>query len=128
MCVLNGLPLGIPSGKSDGVESAVRPVLDKMQTLPAFVYLVPVALQIGIGNVPGVIVTIIFALPPLASLGIRNVNPSVVEATWAFGATPGQILHKVNLVRNVFAAAEAGFCTGHIHAADGGRTARLSPP
>ena len=100
MCVLVGLPLGILAGKSDAFESAVRPVLDTMQTIPAFVYLVPVVMLIGIGNVSGVIVTIIFALPPLVrltSLGIRNVNASVVEAARAFGATPGQILRKVEL-------------------------------
>ncbi len=92
MCVVIGLPLGILAGKSDGFETGVRPVLDTMQTIPAFVYLVPVVMLIGIGNVSGVIVTIIFALPPLVrltSLGIRGVNPSVVEAARAFGATPG---------------------------------------
>ena len=71
-----------------------------MQTIPAFVYLVPVVMLIGIGNVSGVIVTIIFALPPLVrltSLGIRSVSQSVVEAARAFGATPNQILFKVEL-------------------------------
>ena len=100
LCVLIGLPLGILAGKSDRFESIVRPVLDTMQTIPAFVYLVPVVMLIGIGNVSGVIVTIIFALPPLVrltSLGIRNVNQSVVEAARAFGATPQQILVKVEL-------------------------------
>jgi glycine betaine/proline transport system permease protein len=100
LCVLIGLPLGILAGKSDRFESVVRPVLDTMQTIPAFVYLVPVVMLIGIGNVSGVIVTIIFALPPLVrltSLGIRNVNQSVVEAARAFGATPRQILFKVEL-------------------------------
>lgn len=100
LCVLIGLPLGILAGKSDRFEAAVRPVLDTMQTIPAFVYLVPVVMLIGIGNVSGVVVTIIFALPPLVrltSLGIRGVNPSVVEAARAFGASPGQILRKVEL-------------------------------
>jgi glycine betaine/proline transport system permease protein len=71
-----------------------------MQTIPAFVYLVPVVMLIGIGNVSGVIVTIVFALPPLirlTSLGIRQVNPNVVEAARAFGASPLQILFKVEL-------------------------------
>jgi glycine betaine/proline transport system permease protein len=98
--VLIGLPLGILAGKSDRFEAAVRPVLDTMQTIPAFVYLVPVVMMIGIGNVSGVIVTIIFALAPLVrltSLGIRGVNPGVVEAARAFGATPRQILFKVEL-------------------------------
>lgn len=100
LCVLIGLPLGILSGKNNAFESALRPILDTMQTIPAFVYLVPVVMLIGIGNVSGVIVTIIFALPPLirlTSLGIRGVNPSVVEAATAFGASPRQILWKVEL-------------------------------
>ncbi len=100
LCTLIGLPLGILAGKSDRFEATVRPVLDTMQTIPAFVYLVPVVMMIGIGNVSGVIVTIIFALPPLVrltSLGIRGVNPGVVEAARAFGATPRQILFKVEL-------------------------------
>jgi glycine betaine/proline transport system permease protein len=99
-CAAIGLPLGILAGKSDRFEAVIRPVLDTMQTIPAFVYLVPVVMLIGIGNVSGVVVTIIFALPPLVrltSLGIRGVNPSVVEAARAFGASPGQILRKVEL-------------------------------
>lgn len=100
LCFLIGLPLGILAGKSDVFESAMRPVLDTMQTIPAFVYLVPVVMLIGIGNVSGVIVTIIFALPPLirlTSLGIRGVDPGVVEAARAFGASPRQLLFKVEL-------------------------------
>lgn len=100
LCVVIGLPLGVLAGKSDRFEQAVRPILDTMQTIPAFVYLVPVVMLIGIGNVSGVIVTIIFALPPLVrltSLGIRGVNQGVVEAARAFGATPRQILFKVEL-------------------------------
>ncbi|WP_343561653.1 ABC transporter permease [Kiloniella sp. b19] len=95
-----GLPLGVIAGKNDRFEAVIRPVLDTMQTIPAFVYLVPVVMLIGIGNVSGVIVTIIFALPPLirlTSLGIRGVNPSIVEAARAFGANPAQILFKVEL-------------------------------
>ncbi|WP_343080906.1 ABC transporter permease [Ostreiculturibacter nitratireducens] len=100
LCVVIGLPLGVIAGKSDRFEAAIRPVLDTMQTIPAFVYLVPVVMLVGIGNVSGVIVTIIFALPPLVrltSLGIRGVNPGVVEAARAFGATPNQIMFKVEL-------------------------------
>ncbi len=100
LCVIFGLPLGLLAGKSDRFEMAIRPVLDTMQTIPAFVYLVPVVMLIGIGNVSGVIVTIVFALPPiirLTSLGIRQVNASVVEAARAFGASPKQILLKVEL-------------------------------
>lgn len=100
LAVVIGLPLGIMAGKSDRFEALLRPILDTMQTIPAFVYLVPVVMLIGIGNVAGVIVTIIFALAPLirlTSLGIRSVNPSVVEAARAFGATPSQIMFKVEL-------------------------------
>lgn len=100
MCFVIGLPLGILAAKNDTFEKILRPLLDTMQTIPAFVYLVPVVMLIGIGNVSGVIVTIIFALPPLirlTSLGIRGVNPSIVEAARAFGASPGQILVKVEL-------------------------------
>ena len=100
LAVIIGLPLGIIAGKSDRFEAVLRPILDTMQTIPAFVYLVPVVMLIGIGNVSGVIVTIIFALAPLirlTSLGIRTVNPSVVEAARAFGATPAQIMFKVEL-------------------------------
>lgn len=100
LCFIIGLPLGVLAGKYDRFEQALRPILDTMQTIPAFVYLVPVVMLIGIGNVSGVIVTIIFALPPLVrltSLGIRSVNQSVVEAARAFGASPSQILFKVEL-------------------------------
>ncbi len=100
LSVIIGLPLGILAGKSDRFEAVLRPILDTMQTIPAFVYLVPVVMLIGIGNVSGVLVTVIFALAPLirlTSLGIRTVNPSVVEAARAFGATPSQIMFKVEL-------------------------------
>ncbi|PYF08183.1 glycine betaine/proline transport system permease protein [Rhodobacter viridis] len=100
LCIIIGLPMGVLAGKSDRFEGAIRPILDTMQTIPAFVYLVPVVMLLGIGNVSGVIVTIIFALPPLVrltSLGIRGVNPGVVEAARAFGASPTQILLKVEL-------------------------------
>lgn len=100
LAVVIGLPLGILAGKSDRFQAVLRPILDTMQTIPAFVYLVPVVMLIGIGNVAGVIVTVIFALAPLirlTSLGIRSVNQSVVEAARAFGATPAQIMFKVEL-------------------------------
>lgn len=100
LAVIIGLPLGILAGKSDRFEAVLRPILDTMQTIPAFVYLVPVVMLLGIGNVAGVIVTIIFALAPLirlTSLGIRSVNQSVVEAARAFGTTPSQIMFKVEL-------------------------------
>jgi glycine betaine/proline transport system permease protein len=100
MCVVIGLPLGLLAGKNDTFQAVIRPVLDTMQTIPAFVYLVPVVMLIGIGNVSGVIVTVVFALPPLirlTALGIRQVDESVVEAARAFGASPMQTLFKVEL-------------------------------
>ncbi len=100
MCTLIGIPMGMLAGKSDLFQELIRPVLDTMQTIPAFVYLVPVVMLIGIGNVSGVIVTVVFALPPLVrltSLGIRQVDRSVVEAARAFGSSPAQILYKVEL-------------------------------
>ncbi|RMX11148.1 proline/glycine betaine ABC transporter permease ProW [Vandammella animalimorsus] len=99
-CLLIGLPLGILLASSDRAQRIARPVLDAMQTTPAFVYLVPVVMLFGIGNVPGVIVTIVFALPPLVrltNLGIRQVRPDLVEAARAYGASPLQLLAKVQL-------------------------------
>ena len=99
-CVLIGLPLGIGLAASERAQRIVRPLLDAMQTTPAFVYLVPVVMLFGIGNVPGVIVTIVFALPPLVrltTLGIRQVRPDLVEAARAYGASPWQLLAKVQL-------------------------------
>ncbi len=99
-CIVIGLPLGILLAASDRAQRFTRPVLDAMQTTPAFVYLVPVVMLFGIGNVPGVIVTIIFALPPLVrltNLGIRQVRPDLIEASRAYGASPWQLLWKVQL-------------------------------
>ncbi|MCJ0762869.1 glycine betaine/L-proline ABC transporter permease ProW [Variovorax terrae] len=99
-CLAIGLPLGIVLAHSERAQRLTRPLLDAMQTTPAFVYLVPVVMLFGIGNVPGVIVTIIFALPPLVrltSLGIRQVRPDLVEAARAYGASPWQLLMKVQL-------------------------------
>jgi glycine betaine/proline transport system permease protein len=99
-CALLGIPIGIVAARSDRFEASIRPVLDVMQTLPAFVYMVPIVMLVGIGNVPGVMVTVIFALPPiirLTSLGIRNVPASVVEAAHAFGSSPTQVLLKVQI-------------------------------
>jgi glycine betaine/proline transport system permease protein len=100
LAVIVGLPLGIWSARSDRTWAITRPVLDAMQTIPAFVYLVPVVMLFGIGNVPGVIVTVIFAVAPLirlTNLGIRQVPEEVVEATRAFGATERQLLWKVQV-------------------------------
>lgn len=99
-CTIVGIPLGIASGRSDRFESILRPVLDGMQTTPAFVYLVPIVMLFSIGNVAGVLATIVFALPPiirLTALGIRQVHPELVEAAQAFGATPSQVLIKVQI-------------------------------
>lgn len=99
-CLLIGLPLGIVLASSDRAQRVMRPFLDAMQTTPAFVYLVPVVMLFGIGNVPGVIVTIVFALPPLVrltNLGIRQVRPDLIEAAKAYGASPMQMLTKVQL-------------------------------
>ncbi|MFT3720681.1 glycine betaine/L-proline ABC transporter permease ProW [Pseudorhodoferax sp.] len=99
-CLAIGLPLGILLAASDRANRITRPLLDAMQTTPAFVYLVPVVMLFGIGNVPGVIVTIVFALPPLVrltTLGIRQVRPDLIEAARAYGASPWQLLAKVQL-------------------------------
>ncbi len=97
-CAVVGIPLGIMSGRSDRFEMFLRPFLDAMQTTPAFVYLIPVVMLFSIGTASGILATIVFALPPiirLTSLGIRQVHPELVEAALAFGATPWQVLHKV---------------------------------
>ncbi|WP_349844254.1 glycine betaine/L-proline ABC transporter permease ProW [Pantoea dispersa] len=99
-CVLIGLPLGIWLARSERAARIVRPLLDAMQTTPAFVYLVPIVMLFGIGNVPGVVVTIIFALPPvvrLTILGIKQVPADLIEASESFGASPRQMLFKVQL-------------------------------
>ena len=99
-CVVIGLPLGILLARSERTTMVLRPLLDAMQTTPAFVYLVPIVMLFGIGNVPGVVVTIIFALPPLirlTNLGIRQVPEDLVEAARSFGASPAQLLFKVQL-------------------------------
>lgn len=99
-CALIGIPIGICAAKSDIFEALLKPILDFMQTIPSFVYLVPVVLLFGVGNVPGVLVTTMFALPPiirLTNLGIRQVSPELVEAAMAFGCSPYQKLFKIEL-------------------------------
>jgi len=99
-CAAAGIPLGIMAGRSDRFEMFLRPCLDAMQTTPAFVYLIPVVMLFSIGTVSGILATIVFALPPiirLTSLGIRQVSPELVEAATAFGATPWQVLRKVQI-------------------------------
>jgi glycine betaine/proline transport system permease protein len=100
VAVIIGIPLGIWSARKDRVAAVVRPVLDFMQTMPVFVYLLPAVFFFGIGPVPGVVATTIFAIPPavrLTDLGIRQVEREVVEAAVAFGARPRQILQDVQL-------------------------------
>jgi len=100
MAVIIGVPLGILAARWKVVRIIVRPVLDVMQTTPVFVYLIPGVFFFGVGVVPGVVATTIFAIPPgvrLTELGIRQVDPEIVEAARAFGATPRQILREVQL-------------------------------
>jgi len=99
-CTVIGIPLGIASARSDRVEGLVKPLLDVMQTIPAFVYLVPVVMLFGIGKIPGVMATFIVAVPPLirlTNLGIRQVSVEVVEAAKSFGSTPFQLLWEVQI-------------------------------
>ena len=94
------VPLGIWAARSDRVSAVLRPVLDFLQTMPAFVYLIPAMLIFGVGPVPGMVATIAFALAPgvrLTELGIRGVDPEIVEAGHAFGASPGRILRQIQL-------------------------------
>lgn len=100
ICVVIGIPLGVICAKSRRANAVLEPILDIMQTLPTFVYLIPAVAFFSIGKPPGVIATVIFALPPmvrLTALGIRHVPPHVREAADAFGATPTQMLLKVEL-------------------------------
>jgi glycine betaine/proline transport system permease protein len=99
-CAAVGIPLGIATARSDRFASVMRPILDIMQTIPPFVYLVPIVMLFGVGMVPGIVATIIFALPPvirLTNLGIRNVPADLVEAAFAFGSTPRQVLWEVQI-------------------------------
>ena len=98
--LLFGVPLGIIASRSSPVDSVIRPILDGMQTMPSFVYLVPGILFFGLGNVPAVMATVIYAVPPairLTNLGIRQVSVDVVESARSFGTTPLQMLTKVQI-------------------------------
>lgn len=98
--VIFGVPIGIWMAKSRTTENVITPILDFMQTMPAFVYLIPAVVFFGIGMVPGVIASVIFAMPPtvrLTNLGIRQVSTELIEAADAFGSTPFQKLYKVQL-------------------------------
>lgn len=95
-----GIPLGVYASRNDALDQIIRPILDFMQTLPPFVYLIPAIIFFSVGNVPGVVATIVFSLPPavrLTNLGIRNVQQDVVEASRAFGCTKRQLLFKVQI-------------------------------
>jgi len=100
VAVVIGLPVGIVAARNARVSVIARPVLDFMQTLPVFVYLLPAVFFFGIGVVPGVVATTVFAIPPavrLTELGIRQVDAEVVEAALAFGSRPRQVLLEVQL-------------------------------
>lgn len=100
LAVIVAIPTGIAMSRSDRLERAIRPLLDLMQTLPSFVYLVPILMLFGMGKVPAVLATFIYAVPPairLTNLGIRQVPADVIEAAKAFGTTSGQMLLKVQL-------------------------------
>lgn len=95
-----GIPIGISMARSNRVQSIVTPMLDIMQTMPAFVYLIPVVMLLGIGKIPGVIAVVIYAVPPvirLTNLGIRLVDEEVLEAATAYGASPMQRLFGVQI-------------------------------
>lgn len=98
--ILIGFPVGILISSSNRLENIMRPVLDTMQTMPSFVYLIPAVMLLGLGNVPAVIATTIYAVPPmirLTSHGIRQVDPEVTEAAKSFGSTRWQTLVKVQI-------------------------------
>lgn len=98
--VLIGVPLGVVSARSNRVRSLLNPLLDLMQTIPSFVYLIPAAMLFGLGKVPAILATVIYAAPPLirlTDLGIRYVDEEVVEAGRAFGATRWQILKGIQI-------------------------------
>ncbi len=100
ICISVGIPIGVLMSKSDRVEKAIIPVLDMMQTIPSFVYLVPILMLLGIGKVPGLIAVCIYALPPvirLTNLGIREVDKETLEACDSYGATPFQKLTTVQI-------------------------------
>ena len=100
ICISVGIPIGVLMSKSDRIEKAIIPILDMMQTIPSFVYLVPILMLLGIGKVPGLIAVCIYALPPvvrLTNLGIREVDKETLEACDSYGATPFQKLTTVQI-------------------------------
>jgi len=100
ICIVVGIPIGVVMSKSDRAEKGILPVLDMMQTIPSFVYLVPILMLLGIGKVPGLIAVCIYAVPPvirLTNLGIREVDKETLEACDSYGATPFQKLTTVQI-------------------------------
>ena len=95
-----GVPIGIAMARSDQIRAVATPILDIMQTMPAFVYLIPVVMLLGIGKVPGIIAVLVYAIPPvirLTDLGIRLVDRDILEAATAFGANRRQRLFEIQL-------------------------------
>ena len=109
ICIAIGIPIGILMSRYDRVQAAITPILDLMQTIPIFVYLLPVVMLLGIGRVPGLIAVIVYALPPiirLTNLGIRLVDKEILEAADAFGSDYRQKLFSVQIplaLPNIFA-------------------------
>jgi glycine betaine/proline transport system permease protein len=100
ICVVFGLPLGIAAAKNNRFDETLRPILDGMQTMPSFVYLIPALMLFGLGKTPAVLATTIYAIPPiirLTNLGIRQADAAVVEAGRSFGATAWQLLRKIQI-------------------------------
>ena len=109
LCIIVGIPLGISMARSNRIQAIITPILDVMQTIPSFVYLIPVVMLLGIGKVPGLLAVCIYAIPPivrLTNLGIRLVDKEVLEAADAFGASYRQKLFGVQIplaLPNIFA-------------------------
>jgi len=100
ICMAVGIPMGVLMARSSRVEKTMLPILDMMQTIPSFVYLIPILMLLGIGKVPGLIAICIYAVPPiirLTNLGIREVDKETIEASEAFGATKIQKLRTVQI-------------------------------
>ena len=100
ICIVVGIPIGIIMSRSTRAEKTILPVLDMMQTIPSFVYLIPILMLLGIGKVPGLIAVCVYAVPPiirLTNLGIREVDKETLEASEAFGATTTQKLKSVQI-------------------------------
>ena len=100
IAVVIGVPLGVLAARSDRFEMILRPILDFLQTIPTFVYLVPVIMLFNVGRVPGIMASVLYAIPPvirLTNLGIRRVPEEIIDAADAFGSTSRQKLFKVQL-------------------------------